>query len=197
MKNLLYTILSTSFILINCNQLIAQDFSGTHFRNGDIIPYVESKEEWVKAGENKQPAWCYYLNDPANGAAYGKLYNWYAVSDPRGLCPVGWHVPSESEWKILSGYLGGTETAGQKMKSANGWREDGNGDNSSGFNGLPGASRFGDGQFSFKNGTAQWWSASVYDMTAAKSRRLFHSNDNLSGDYNHNKSGLSIRCLKD
>ncbi len=178
---------------------MAQDFSGTHFRNGDPIPYIENAEEWVKAGENKQPAWCYYLNDPANGAIYGKLYNWYAVADPRGLCPVGWHVPSDSEWKVLSKYLGGTKISGKKLKSVNGWREDGNGDNSSGFNGLPGASRFGDGPFSFKNGTAQWWSSSEYDMTgAARSRMLFHKNDDFSDlGYNHKKSGLSIRCIKD
>ena len=68
------------------------------FRNGDPIPEAKSNEEWEKAGENKQPAWCYYDNDPANGAKYGKLYNWYAVNDPRGLAPEGWHVPSIDEW---------------------------------------------------------------------------------------------------
>ena len=68
------------------------------FRNGDPIPQAKTDEEWEKAGENQQPAWCYYDNDPANGAKYGKLYNWYAVNDSRGLAPVGYHIPSDAEW---------------------------------------------------------------------------------------------------
>jgi len=72
------------------------------FRNGEAIPHVKTNEEWIKAGENKQPAWCYCDNDPANGAKYGKLYNWYAVANARGLCPAGWHVPSDDEWTQLT-----------------------------------------------------------------------------------------------
>ncbi|MFM7765029.1 MAG: FISUMP domain-containing protein, partial [Sphingomonadales bacterium] len=63
------------------------------FRDGSSIPEAKTDEEWKKAGKNKQPAWCYYNNDPANGAKYGKLYNWYAVNDSRGLAPVGYHIP--------------------------------------------------------------------------------------------------------
>jgi hypothetical protein len=63
------------------------------FRNGDPVPQIKDKEEWVKAGRNRQPAWCYYDNDPENGKIYWKLYNWYAVNDKRGLAPVGWQVP--------------------------------------------------------------------------------------------------------
>jgi uncharacterized protein (TIGR02145 family) len=85
------------------------------FRNGDPIPEAKTDEEWKKAGENKQPAWCYYDNDPANGAKYGKLYNWYAVNDSRGLAPVGYHIPSDAEWTKLEVFLGAD--AGNKMKS--------------------------------------------------------------------------------
>lgn len=91
------------------------------FRNGDPIPEAKTNEEWKKAGENKQPAWCYYNNDPANGAKYGKLYNWYAVNDPRGLAPIGYHIPSVVEWTIIVEYLGGEEAAGKKMKSTTEW----------------------------------------------------------------------------
>jgi hypothetical protein len=73
------------------------------FRNGDLIPHVKSDEEWIKAGENGQPAWCYYDNDPKNGKKYGKLYNWFAVNDPRGLAPKSWHVPTDEEWTEYSG----------------------------------------------------------------------------------------------
>ncbi|MFY7939168.1 MAG: fibrobacter succinogenes major paralogous domain-containing protein [Flavobacterium sp.] len=91
------------------------------FRNGDPIPQAKTNEEWIKAGENQQPAWCYYDNDPANGAKYGKLYNWYAVNDSRGLAPVGYHIPSDAEWTKLTDFLGGESVAGTKMKSKSGW----------------------------------------------------------------------------
>jgi uncharacterized protein (TIGR02145 family) len=66
-------------------------------RNGDPIPQAKTNEEWEKAADNKKPAWCYYNNSITNGAKYGKLYNWYAVSDSRGIAPVGYHVPTDGE----------------------------------------------------------------------------------------------------
>ena len=87
------------------------------FKNGVAIPEVKDNAAWEKAGDNHQPAWCYYGSDPKNGAKYGKLYNWYAVIDTNGLCPTGWHVPSDAEWDILVTYLGGTDVAGAKMKA--------------------------------------------------------------------------------
>jgi uncharacterized protein (TIGR02145 family) len=91
------------------------------FRNGDLIPEAKTDEEWKAAGENKQPAWCYYDNKAANGTKYGKLYNWYAVNDPRGLAPIGYHIPTDEEWTVLSTFLGGEDVAGKKMKSSSGW----------------------------------------------------------------------------
>jgi len=91
------------------------------FRNGDAIPQAKTNEEWEAAGENKQPAWCYYENNTANGTKYGKLYNWYAVNDYRSLAPAGWHVPTDYEWTVLSTFLGGEAVAGKKMKSSSGW----------------------------------------------------------------------------
>lgn len=87
------------------------------FKNGVAILEVQDQDAWYEAGENKQPAWCYYGSDPKNGAKYGKLYNWYAVIDTNGLCPQGWHVPSDAEWDILVTYLGGNGVAGAKMKA--------------------------------------------------------------------------------
>ncbi len=89
------------------------------FRNGDPIPQAKTYDEWIKAGKNKQPTWCYYEFDGTKGAKYGKLYNWYAVSDPRGLAPFGYHIPSDAEWTKLVDYLG--SEAGGKMKSNSGW----------------------------------------------------------------------------
>jgi uncharacterized protein (TIGR02145 family) len=122
------------------------------FRNGDLIPHAESNEEWKVAGENGQPAWCYYDNDPENGKKYGKLYNWFTVNDSRGLAPEGWHIPTYEEWARLEEFLG-TEIAGHKMKSMNDWEEEGcdiiNGHIhiTSELNVLPGGCHFYNGSF--------------------------------------------------
>ena len=86
------------------------------FKNGVAIPEVKDKDDWNNAEDNQQAAWCYYDNDPKNGEKYGKLYNWYAVVDDNGLCPQGWHVPSDVEWDTLVTYLG-KDVAGAKMKA--------------------------------------------------------------------------------
>ena len=140
------------------------------FRNGDVIPQVKTNEEWEVAGNNKQAAWCYYDNDPANGPKYGKLYNWYAVNDPRGLAPAGWHVPTDEEWTVLSTFLGGEDVAGEKMKSSLVWSENGNRNNISGFSGLPGGCRAGD--FNNVGSLGYWWSAlEDYKIGCASFRR--------------------------
>jgi uncharacterized protein (TIGR02145 family) len=94
-----------------------ENLNVSSFRNGVAIPEVQDEAAWIEAGDNHQPAWCYYDNDPKNGVKFGKLYNWYAVIDTNGLCPQGWHVPSYDEWVILVTYLGGKDVAGAKMKA--------------------------------------------------------------------------------
>jgi uncharacterized protein (TIGR02145 family) len=132
------------------------------FRNGDPIPHAETDEAWEEAAENQEPAWCYYDNDPTNGEKYGKLYNWYAVNDPRGLAPEGWYIPSDDEWMTLIDYLGGEIEAGVKMKSTIGWNDDGNGTNESGFSGLPA----GDRNWSFYDiGKCGYWWSSTEEAT--------------------------------
>ncbi len=81
---------------------MAENLNVSTFRNGDTIPEVKTTEEWIKAGKEGKPAWCYYDNDTANGRIYGKLYNWYAVDDKRGLAPKGWHIPSNNEYGNLN-----------------------------------------------------------------------------------------------
>ena len=93
------------------------------FRNGDAIPEAKTDEEWQQASANEYPAWCYYNNNKKNAKKYGKLYNWYAVNDPRGLAPEGWHIPSNDDWEGLIYFLGGYEMAGLKIKSTKGWNE--------------------------------------------------------------------------
>ena len=93
-------------VRIGNQEWMTRNLDVDRFRNGDFIPHVELYEEWEKVGENGQPAWCYYKNSPENGKKYGKLYNWFAVNDPRGLAPEGWHVPTYEEWSILAEFLG-------------------------------------------------------------------------------------------
>ena len=166
------------------------------FRNGDPIPQAKTNEEWERAGKNKQPAWCYYENDPKNGETYGKLYNWYAVNDPRGLAPEGWRIPTDTDWMQLRDYLGGEALACKKMKSTSGWANNGNGTNSSGFNGLPGGFRSGYGSFLNRGFHGYWWIASVGSAGSASCVNLYYTNnaidDNLSEE-----GGFSVRYLRD
>ncbi|MFM7684286.1 MAG: DUF4116 domain-containing protein, partial [Bacteroidota bacterium] len=166
------------------------------FRNGDLIPEVKTNKGWEKAGNEGKPAWCYFDNDPKNGTKYGKLYNWFAVKDPRGIAPEGWHVPSDSEWTILKDYLLGDD-AGKKMKSTSGWREYGNGTNESGFSGLPGGSRYPNGTFDTIGYSGYWWSSTEFNTDIAWGRYLTSNNGNASRDYNNKRNGLSVRCLRD
>jgi uncharacterized protein (TIGR02145 family) len=175
----------------------AENLNVSAFRNGDIIPEAKSPEEWTKAGNDNKPAWCYYNRDGTNDAKYGKLYNWYAVHDARGLAPVGWHIPSDDEWTILGNSLGGDSIAGYKMKSTIGWDENGNGDNSSGFIALPGGTRTNSGGFYYTGSYGYFWSCTGYDGGRAGCRYL---NFNFSLLHRANFStgcGFSVRCVKD
>jgi uncharacterized protein (TIGR02145 family) len=169
----------------------------SHFRNGDIIPEAEGADEWKKAGNEGRPAWCYYDNDPVNGRSYGKLYNWYAVNDPRGLAPYGWHIPSTLEWTALSDYLGGEGVAGDKMKSTSGWKSNGNGTNVSGFAGLPGGFRNDAGAFSDVGNVGFWWSSTETSTTNAWYRSLYYNNGNINRLNDDKQDGFSVRCLRD
>jgi uncharacterized protein (TIGR02145 family) len=166
------------------------------YRNGDVIPQVEDQNAWSKLTYG---AWCYYNNDASNGTKYGKLYNWYAVADPRGLCPTGWHVPSDGEWTQLTNTLGGDNDAGSKMKSVSGWSDGGNGDNSSGFSGLPGCYRHYDGTYGSGIGYyGHWWSSSknsTYNVYA-NYLGLSYPSGKVKRDYDGKSFGFSVRCVK-
>jgi len=148
------------------------------------------------AGKKKQPAWCYYENKTANGTTYGKLYNWYAINDPRGLAPKGYHIPTVAEWTILTENLG--VEAGTKMKSTSGWENNGNGTNTSGFAGLPGGFRNNDGNFSDVGASGNWWSSSEFISFNAWCRYLIDNDGDVMYIAKNNKrDGFSVRCIKD
>jgi uncharacterized protein (TIGR02145 family) len=164
------------------------------YRNGEVIPQVQDANAWVNL---KTGAWCYYENNTANGSSYGKLYNWYAVNDPRGLAPKGYHIPTDNEWTILSENLGGASEAGTKMKSSSGWKNNGNGTNTTGFAGLPGGYRNDDGNFFYIGANGGWWSSSESNTDNAWGRPLNGNSGNVGRGSLDKQSGLSVRCLRD
>ena len=166
------------------------------FRNGDPITQAKTNDEWQAAGDNKRPAWCYYDNDPKNGAKYGKLYNWYAVKDARGLAPSGWHIPTDQEWTVLDTFLGGVKLTGYKMKSISGWGLFENGTNISGFTGLPGGYR-AYGEYHAVGNIGDWWSASECFNYGAWSLILCDICSGLGRANSSKDAGLSVRCVKD
>jgi uncharacterized protein (TIGR02145 family) len=171
------------------------------FRNGDPIPEAKTDEEWKKAGENKQPAWCYYNNDPGNGEKFGKLYNWYAVNDSRGLAPVGYHIPSDAEWTTLIDFSGGESVAAIKMKNTSGWDIDGesyNGTNESGFSSLPGGFRGGSGSFLAIGEYGLWWnSTEVSTFNAGFCKMESYYRISVYRSFCNKANGYSVRCIKD
>lgn len=172
------------------------------FRNGDPIPQAKTDAEWEAAEKNKQPAWCYFNNDPANSEKYGKLYNWHAVNDSRGLAPAGYHISTDEEWKILDKYLGFDS---KKIKNTSGWdsyttggvSHSGNGTNSSGFSALPGGSRTTNGTFYGIGIRGYWWTSAEQDSGLAWGRHLRSNLDFVNRWPQDKKFGFSVRCLKD
>jgi uncharacterized protein (TIGR02145 family) len=167
------------------------------YRNGDPIRHASTEQEWQDAASKGEGAWSYYNHDPKNGEIYGKLYNWYCVKDSRGLAPSGYHIPSDLEWSLLSEYLGGEEIAGFKMKSTSGWSKGGNGDNSSGFNGLPGGYCSDNGSFASITGNGYFWSSSENSANVAWYRDLTNYYTVVNRKFSSKNNGFSVRCLRD
>ena len=184
-------------VKISNQEWVAENLNVSNFRNGDPIPEAKTNDEWIKANEKGEPTWCYYDNDPENGEKYGKLYNWYAVNDPRGLAPIGWHVPSDAEWTQLTDYLGGNNLASTKMKSARGWEINGNGTNESGFSGLPGGSRYPTGLFGNIGSYGSWWSFTEDDSSNAWYRYLSYYGALVYRYLATKENGFAVRCLRD
>jgi len=185
-------------IVIGTQQWMRENLDVMTYRNGDIIPQVTDPSAWAALTTG---AWCWYNNDPLNGANYGKLYNWYAVNDPRGLAPQGWHIPTYSEWATLSTLLGGDAAAGGKMKTIGItiWSTPNtSATNESGFSGLPGGTRSNYGTFYDLGSDGYWWSATEeFYTTNAWYRGLYYNYSVLGMVSLSKKIGFSVRCLRD
>jgi uncharacterized protein (TIGR02145 family) len=183
----------------------------TKYRDGSVIPLDESGGT---AGNGTGQTWSsrttgartVYGHSAANLATYGYLYNWYAVADTKGLCPTGWHVPSDDEWTILVTYLGGESIAGGKMKSTGTtyWNSPNTGaTNEIGFSALPGGYRNNDGRYNNISYNAFFWSGTELDSSLAWYRYLSSASSKvyrgnyLSVNYNYKSVGAFVRCLMD
>jgi uncharacterized protein (TIGR02145 family) len=175
---------------------MSKNLNVSTFRNGDPIPHAKTKEAWDKAGDTHSPAWCYYENDSNNGTILGKLYNWYAVNDARGLAPSGWHIPSDEEWTELTDNLGGKDKAGIKMKSMSMWNDYENKREEGVFEALPGGIRF-NGKFKNGglNGADTYWWGTIEEGTNAWGLLYYET---FAVRYGWSKeTGISVRCIKD
>lgn len=172
------------------------------FRNGNPITNRSDGIAWKK---DTIPSlggggWCYFNNEQLNDAVYGKLYNYYAISDPRNIAPEGWHVATEVDWKTLIHHLGDSTLVGGYLKEAGvaHWFSPNTGaTNSSNFTGLPGGKRDHMGNFTHNTIDAFFWTTKSIDNDYA----LFYNLDfMISGVYSYTalkKNGFSVRCVKD
>jgi uncharacterized protein (TIGR02145 family) len=185
------------YIVIGTQTWMVENLKTTKYRNGDAISNITSSWTSLVTG-----AYSWYSNDAATyKAAYGALYNWYAVADTRGIAPAGWHVPTDAEWKTLTDYLGGSSVAGGKLKEAgtSHWITPNTGaSNSSGFTALPGGNRYYiDGTFRNVGSNGNWWCITASDATNAWNRYLDFNHGNVER-YNYGKQlGFSVRCVRD
>ncbi len=188
------------------NQIwMAENLKVTRYNDGTLIPKVESDKDWDTLSYG---AYCWYVNDMLkNKEIYGALYNWYAVETGK-LCPVGWHVPTDSDWIVLSNFLGGDSIAGGKLKSV-GILEDSTGlwyspninaTDEFGFSALPGGIRYTIGGYDFdeRGANGYWWSSTEVSSSGLAWLRLMRCDKSNLFRYDGDKNaGFSVRCIKD
>jgi len=167
----------------------------SHYRNGDLVYHCKDSSEWVNLTTG---GWCYYNNDSSNNATYGKLYNWYALNDIRGIAPAGWHVAADSEWTELVDFVGGEINGGGKLKEigTTHWTAPNTGaTNETGFTALPGGYR--NMSFGRIGDASAFWSSTEVDNINGWTRYIFYFKTNVSRVPNTKSTGFSVRCVKD
>jgi uncharacterized protein (TIGR02145 family) len=181
-------------VVIGNQELMTKNLAVEHYRNGDPIPQVQDKDEW---GKLKTGAWCYYDNDPDNGKKYGKLYNWYAVNDPRGLAPEGWHLPSYIEFQTLKRAVNKNGNALKAInQGTNNEYGNGAGTNTSSFSALLTGSRGHNSDFvNIGNYTSFWSSTEANTNNAYIMYLAFYGEDIYLCPFNK-EYGFSVRCVK-
>jgi uncharacterized protein (TIGR02145 family) len=169
----------------------------TTFKNGDLIEQISDNNKWYNAGYNRIPAWCYYNNDPTTESKYGKLYNVWAILDPRGLAPEGFRIPTKSDWEKLITETGGLENT-SNYKSKDGWKDGKNGTNSTGMSFFPSGYRLFTGEFSTAGYYFKFFTSTVEESPfRVITLNIINSNNKLSFDKDVCYTGCSIRLVSD
>ena len=183
-------------VLIGDQCWLAENLRATDYADGSAIPEATSDASWAGSITGAR---CDYDNDASKVATYGRLYNWYAVINGSGLCPSGWHIPSDGEWTALETYLGANGHSGAEgtaLKSASGWNSGGNGTDNFGFSALPGGYRWSNGYFGLAGSAGYWWSSSP-SGSQAYLRYLVSDNADVVHEVSYQPVGYSIRCVRD
>ncbi len=191
-------------VTIGTQVWMAENLKTTKYNDGTAIPLVKDDKAWEAL---TTPAYCLYKNDAAAKKTYGALYNWFTVNTNK-LCPRGWHVPSDTEWRTLTIYLGGESVAGGKLKEkgTTHWESPNAGTtNETGFTALPGGFRNSNGTFEYSSGSnivffrsnGCWWSSTERYYFNAYYRRMYSTLNDLYSSLSVKQSGYSVRCMKD
>jgi len=184
-------------VTIGTQKWMTENLKTTKYNDGTAIPLVTNNTAWSNL---TTPGYCWYRNEETTyGGTYGALYNWYVV-EAGNVCPTGWHIPTDTEWTVLTDYLGGANVAGGKLKETGTtyWTTPNTGaTNETGFTALPGGYRDNSGSFANVGGSGYWWSATEHDATTAWFRVLYCNSSNVSQVADNKKIGFSVRCLRD
>ena len=193
-------------IEIGSQTWMAENLKTTNFNDNGSIPNVTGNTAWKNL---TTPGYCWYDNDEtANKPKFGALYNWYAVKTGK-LCPAGWHVPGDAEFKVLEMFLGMTQAQandllwrgtdqGTQLKNTTGWEAGANGNNKSGFSALPGGYRYHlDGAFNNIGALGYWWCSDEQDPVLGNYRRLDGNNTGVYREATLKSAGKYVRCVKD
>ncbi|MBI5218675.1 MAG: fibrobacter succinogenes major paralogous domain-containing protein [Bacteroidia bacterium] len=188
---------SYNIVQVGTQCWMKENLKTTKYRDNTAIPNVTDYSTWSGLSTG---AYCNYNDTLSYSETYGKLYNWYACTDTNGLCPSGWHVPTDAEWTTLTDSLGGENIAGGKMKETGtthwAWPNT-DATNESGFTALPGGRRINNGSFFDIKVYGNWWTATQNDAYNAWSRKLSYSDAKVQRN-NYSKSfGFSVRCIRD
>ena len=193
-------------VIIGNHEWMAENLKTTTYNDGTIIPYIDKDSAWVGLYSD---AYSWYNNNENNADRFGALYNWFAVNNGK-ICPDGWRVPTDEEWKFLESYVdtryGPNDPvwdktnfrgydAGQRLMASSGWKSNGNGTNDFGFSAFPGGERLKNSQLIGSNGF--WWSSTEYDTTSAWYRGMTYGVEDVSRNIHPKRMGFSVRCLKD
>ena len=189
-------------VTIGTQTWMLEDLKTTRYRNGDFIGTTSPATLDISSESTPKYQWAYAGND-SNVATYGRLYTWYAATDKRNICPVGWHVPTKVEWDILINYLGGEKAAQGKLKEAGTkhWNSPNtDATNESGFTALPGGNRWPNGRFLGLGDFTHWWTATEYESDPQMAWRRMLSKDAPVSNFKGSSGkgvGWLIRCIKD